>query len=81
VPSAAKTGTLGVEADAVCEIELDGVATGKHTPDTFTLAAGVHRVRLVNRELELEDTFEVEIEANRVLPVQIQFYATEQPVE
>jgi serine/threonine protein kinase len=73
-PAAAKTGILGLDSDLVCEIELDGKPTGKSTPESFTVTAGRHEVRLINRDLGVEDSFEVEIEPDRASPIRVEFY-------
>ena len=45
-----------------CEIYVDGKATGLHTPQPkMTLAAGKHKITLVNNEFGIKETFTVDI--------------------
>jgi hypothetical protein len=64
--SAGENGTLMLGSKPPCDIYIDGAATGLKTPQrAIELAAGVHRVTLINSELDIKKIFTVEIEAGR----------------
>jgi serine/threonine protein kinase len=59
-------GTLLVGSKPPCDIFIDGSSTGLHTPaKDIKLAAGKHKVTLVNNEFGIRDTFTVEIKADQ----------------
>jgi eukaryotic-like serine/threonine-protein kinase len=63
---AAGTGTLLVGSKPPCDIFIDGSSTGLHTPaKDIKLAAGKHKVTLVNNEFGIRDTFTVDIKADQ----------------
>jgi hypothetical protein len=66
-PDPAKgTGFLSLTCEPECEIEIDGKRTGLASPQAaISLAVGVHKVRAVNRQLNLSRTVPVEIEKDR----------------
>jgi hypothetical protein len=58
-------GTLMISSKPPCEIVIDGKPTGLMTPQrAITLAAGTHKVTLINREQELRKTISVQITAS-----------------
>ncbi len=64
--SGGDNGTLMLGSKPPCDIYIDGAATGLKTPQrAIELAAGVHRVTLVNSELDIKKSFTVEIEAGK----------------
>ena len=69
---AAATGsaTLALGSKPPCEIYLDGKRTGLTTPHRgIKIAAGVHRVRLVNRQHKIDESFTVTAGAGKVVKV------------
>jgi hypothetical protein len=64
-PKATGTGTLMIGSKPSCEIYVDGTATGLHTPQKeMKLAAGKHRITLINNEFGIKESFAVEIKAD-----------------
>lgn len=64
-PTTAK-GTLMVSSKPPCEIAIDGVSTALTTPQrSIELAAGKHKVKLINRRYKIDKTFEITIEPKR----------------
>ncbi len=60
-------GTLLVGSKPPCDIFIDGSSTGLHTPaKDIKLAAGKHKVTLVNNEFGIRETFTVDIKADAV---------------
>lgn len=58
-------GTLTIGSKPPCEIYVDGKATGLHTPQKdLKLAAGKHRITLINNEFGIKESFSVEIKAD-----------------
>jgi hypothetical protein len=58
-------GTLKISSKPPCEIIIDGRSTGLVTPQiAIALAAGAHRVTLVNHEKDIKKTFSVQISAS-----------------
>jgi hypothetical protein len=58
-------GKLKISSKPPCEIVIDGKPTGLVTPQlSIALAAGAHRVTLVNREKDIKKTLSVQISAN-----------------
>jgi serine/threonine protein kinase len=58
-------GTLMLGSKPSCEIYIDGSNSGLHTPQReIKLAAGKHRVTLMNNEFGIKETFVVEIKAD-----------------
>ncbi len=58
-------GQLAVACKPECEIEIDGKPTGRRSPQTgMPVAAGKHRIRLVNHQVNLSTTDVVEIRPN-----------------
>jgi hypothetical protein len=65
-PAAGGQGTLLVGSKPPCDIFIDGSSTGLHTPaKDIKLAAGKHKVTLVNTEFGIRDTFTVDIKADQ----------------
>ncbi|MDX2092405.1 MAG: protein kinase [Kofleriaceae bacterium] len=61
----AGNGVLKLGAKPRCEIYIDGAATGLFTPQLdLKLAAGKHRITLVNNEFGIRESFSVEIKAD-----------------
>ena len=59
-------GTLMLGSKPPCDIFIDGAATGLKTPQrAIELEAGVHRITLVNTELQIKKSFKVEISAGK----------------
>jgi eukaryotic-like serine/threonine-protein kinase len=59
------TGILMIGSKPSCEIYVDGVATGLHTPQPkMSLPAGKHRITLINNEFGINEKFSVEIKAD-----------------
>ena len=59
------SGTLIVSSKPLCEILVDGKATGLFTPSTVPLAAGAHAITLVNTHDKIKKTIAVHIAAKR----------------
>ena len=58
-------GTLMVSSKPPCQIVIDGKPTGLTTPQrAITLAAGSHKVTLINSEKDIKKTVSVQITAN-----------------
>ncbi|HEX3759089.1 MAG TPA: hypothetical protein VHW23_10300, partial [Kofleriaceae bacterium] len=58
-------GTLMISAKPPCEIVIDGRATGLTTPQrSIALAAGSHRITLLNSEKSIRKVVNVQIVAN-----------------
>jgi len=58
-------GTLMLGSKPSCEIYVDGSATGLFTPQReMKLAAGKHRVTLINNEFGIKESFVVEVKAD-----------------
>jgi hypothetical protein len=58
-------GKLKISSKPPCEIVIDGKPTGLVTPQlSIALAAGPHRITLVNREKDIKKTLSVQIAAN-----------------
>jgi serine/threonine protein kinase len=56
------TGVLLLGSKPPCEIYVDGVATGLHTPQPkMSLPAGKHRITLINNEFGINEKFVVDI--------------------
>ena len=55
------TGTLVLRSSPACEILVDGKAIAATTPHEIKLAAGKHRITLVHDELDIKESFNVEI--------------------
>ena len=56
------TGVLTLGSKPPCDIYVDGSSTGLHTPQReIKLAAGKHRITLMNNEFGIKETFVVEI--------------------
>jgi hypothetical protein len=65
-PPAAGTGVLMISSKPPCEIVIDGVPTGLTTPQrAIKLAAGKHRITLVNTAEKIKKTVAVEITADQ----------------
>jgi hypothetical protein len=61
---------LALGSKPPCEIYLDGKRTGLSTPNRgIKIAAGVHRVRLVNRQHKIDETFTVTAGSGKVVKV------------
>jgi hypothetical protein len=61
-PKPAGKGTLALMSKPPCDIMIDGSSTGMHTPQPqLKLEAGKHKVTLVNKEFDINETFMVEI--------------------
>jgi hypothetical protein len=64
--AAAITGTLSLGAKPPCRVFVDGRDSGEKTPLVgFRLAAGKHRITLVNNEFGLRESFDVVITPDR----------------
>jgi serine/threonine protein kinase/uncharacterized metal-binding protein len=60
-------GTLLLGSKPPCDIFIDGSSTGLHTPaKDIKLAAGKHKVTLVNNEFGIRETFTVDIKPDAV---------------
>jgi serine/threonine protein kinase len=60
------TGTLALGSKPSCEILVDGVTTGKYTPQSsISLPAGRHRITLVNAEYGIKESFPVDISPDK----------------
>ncbi len=63
--AASGSGTLTLGSKPVCDIFIDGSATGQHTPQRdIKLPSGPHRITLVNNEFGIKETFTVTIKAD-----------------
>jgi serine/threonine protein kinase len=66
----AKTGGIGtllLGSKPPCQVFIDGKDTGSSTPHKFDgLAAGRHKVTLVNNEFGIKETFSVDVKADGV---------------
>jgi serine/threonine-protein kinase len=60
------TGTLVLRSKPSCAILVDGAALGASTPHSLSLPAGRHKVTLVYPELDVTETFSVEVTAGGV---------------
>jgi len=61
-PKAGGQGTLMLGSKPSCEIYIDGSNSGLHTPQReIKLAAGKHRITLMNNEFGIKETFVVDI--------------------
>ena len=60
------TGTLSLRSTPTCEILVDGKAIAASTPKEIELAPGKHRITLVHDQLDIKDSFNVEIRAGAV---------------
>jgi serine/threonine protein kinase len=59
-------GTLLLGSKPPCDILVDGSSTGLHTPQRdMKLPAGKHKITLVNDELGIKETFNVNIQAGQ----------------
>jgi hypothetical protein len=65
-PPATGNGTLALGSKPPCDIFVDGAATGQHTPARLPLAAGKHKITLVNGEFNIRETFTVDIKPDQV---------------
>ncbi len=64
--SAGGLGTLMLGSKPPCDIYIDGEATGLKTPQrAIELAAGTHKVTLVNTELDIKKSFTVKISSGK----------------
>jgi hypothetical protein len=60
-------GTLMLGSKPSCEIYIDGSNSGLHTPQReIKLAAGKHRITLMNNEFGIKETFVVDVKADAV---------------
>jgi hypothetical protein len=60
-------GTLRVVSKPACEIAIDGKPTGLRTPQTeIRLAAGRHKITLINEGYGIKESFLIEIKANQI---------------
>jgi hypothetical protein len=60
------TGTLMVGSKPPCDIYIDGEPTGLKTPQrAIEVAAGTHRITLINAELDIKKSFVVKITAGK----------------
>jgi len=59
------SGTLIVSSKPLCEILVDGKATGLFTPSTVPLAPGAHAITLVNTHDKIKKTIAVHIATKR----------------
>jgi serine/threonine-protein kinase len=60
------TGTLRIASEPSCEVIVDGKAKGSTPIARIELAAGKHRVQLINSRYGIDRTYSVEIEAGKV---------------
>ena len=63
-PSGSGEGYLRLGSKPWTNILVDGKETGLHTPQThLKLAAGAHRITLINAQFNIKETFSVDIKA------------------
>ena len=65
-PAAGPPGSLRIMTEPSCEVIVDGRARGSTPIAGIELAAGKHRVQLVNSRFGIDRTYIVEIEAGKV---------------
>jgi hypothetical protein len=63
------TGTLVLRSSPAAEILVDGKAIAASTPHELELSAGKHRITLVHDELDIKESFSVEIGADKTVRV------------
>jgi len=63
-PATGGMGTVRLGSKPPCEIYVDGAAIGFSTPHPIQVAAGKHRITLVNNEFGIKETFNVDVKAD-----------------
>ncbi len=64
--AAGTTGTIALRSNPACEILVDGKAIAASTPRDLNLSPGKHRITLFNDELDIKESFTVEVHAGEV---------------
>jgi hypothetical protein len=72
-------GTQPLNSKPPCEIFVDGVATGQHTPIRLPLPTGKHRITLINNEFGIKETFSIDVHAGTVEKLVFKDYSDRLP--
>ncbi len=76
------SGSIALTSHPVCDILVDGTPAGLHTPQhELKLAAGRHRITLVDAEHKIRDTFVVDVKAGGNQAIDKDYLPKEPPKE
>jgi serine/threonine-protein kinase len=75
-------GELDINSKPPCDVAIDGVATGRHTPLAgWLVEPGIHRVTLTNDKLGISDTVTVQVLVDKPVRVVKDYMPRPHPVD